>query len=198
VTDGGYNFNSVDASATNFRVYITDNDRQLSEGSTMLDQEWLGVVSDGINGKDTYSIELTNDVGTIPLEPNGQIDTQAGDVTTSIQMLKGNVVITEKDGVTYKMNVTKSDAITLTEEGVLTIHPNNFTSASDIPQSIELSAVHGSVTLKKVFRINVSQNAYELIPYKTMLQRDLTTGKLVSSDKKLKVSVRKWDSETNE
>jgi hypothetical protein len=113
-------------------------------------------------------------------------------------MLKGNVVITEKDGVTYKMNVTKSDAITLTEEGVLTIHPNNFTSASDIPQSIELSAVHGSVTLKKVFRINVSQNAYELIPYKTMLQRDLTTGKLVSSDEKLKVSVRKWDSETNE
>jgi hypothetical protein len=166
----------------------------------MLDVENIGIVidgKDGKNGQDTYSIELTNDIGIIPLESNGSIDKSAEDITTQIVMLKGNTVIDKDDNVKYSINVPTSSAISLTDAGLLTIHPSNFTDAESIPTSIICTAKHGTVTLNKTFHISVTQNAYELIPNKHMLQRDLSTGYLVENDRQLNVTIRKWDAEAN-
>lgn len=198
VTNNSFDFSSVDVNATDFRAFITDNN---TSTGMVLDIENIGVVidgKDGANGKDTYSIELTNDLGIIPLESNGDIDKQAEDITTQVVMLKGNEIITKDDGVTYSINVATSTAIRFnTSTGLLTISPSNFTNASDIPTSIVCTAKHGNVTLSKTFHISVTMNAYELVPHKHMLQRDLSTGYLVDDDKTLGVSIRKWDAENN-
>lgn len=198
VANNSFDFSSVDVNATDFRAFITDNN---TSTGMVLDIENIGVVidgKDGANGKDTYSIELTNDLGIIPLESNGDIDRQAEDITTQIVMLKGNEIITKDDNVTYSINVATSTAIRFnTSTGLLTISPSNFTNASDIPTSIVCTAKHGNVTLDKTFHISVTMNAYELIPHKHMLQRDLSTGYLVDDDKTLGVSIRKWDAENN-
>jgi hypothetical protein len=43
----------------------------------------IGIVYDG---KNTFTINLTNDLGIIPLEEDGSIDTDAPDVITNIQV----------------------------------------------------------------------------------------------------------------
>lgn len=196
VENGAFDFSGIDAEAVEFRVFIT-NDNTTS--GMRLDIESIGYTIDGKSGKnaeDTYSIELTNDFGIVPLEANGEIDKEADDITTQIKLVKGAIVLGKDDKVTYSINVDSS-AIELSETGALTIYPARFAKASDIPTSIVCSAKHGNVTLEKTFHLTSSRNAYELIPFKHMLERDVATGYLVEGDRQLSFTVKKWNTETN-
>ena len=204
ITNKSFDFRTLDGDANNFKIYITEDN---TSGGTPLDYEKLGIVidgKDGINGgdgdpgSDAYNFELTNDFGIVPLESNGDIDTQASAVQTSLLLIKGTTVLTKEDGVTYSsVPVADGSKISLDENGLLTIRPAQYTEASDIPTEITCTAKHGDVTLSKVFKIRTAQNAYELIVPKHMLERDLTTGLLVEEDQEITVQVQKWNSVTN-
>lgn len=204
-TDGSFNFLSINGDAADFKIFITDNDTK--EG-TILDQEYLGIVIDGKDGidgnpgaagSDAYSIELTNDFGIVPLESNGNIDTSAGSVGTQIVMMKGGTVLDSGDGVTYTTNpIADGEKIQLNNTtGVVKVNPSQYDSADTIPTEIKCTAIHGEVTLTKTFHIQINKNAYEMIVPKHMLQRDLSTGLLVSDDQTLNVVIRKWNANTN-
>lgn len=146
----------------------------------------IGIVYDG---KNTRTINLTNDLGIIPLEEDGTIDAQVPVVTTEIQFYEADERITE--GVTYRIDPKIEGTLSVNSNGVVTVNPANFSSIEDVPNIIDCYAEYQNTTLCKKFRLNVTKNTYEVITDSDVLHRDPNTGILIDPD--IKCTLKRWN-----
>jgi len=157
------------------RLFITEtsDDGLCYPDSKKLAYQDIGVVFDG---KGTHAINLTNDMGTIPLESDGSIDPEAPVISTKIQMLEGNKEV----NASYKVE-PNNNAITISGN-VVSIYPSRFESAKVVPNEIKCYATYRDITLYKTFKLNTSRNAFEIFTDSETLHRDPYNGRLLDGD----------------
>jgi hypothetical protein len=158
--------------------------------SDRLDEEPIGITTGGLNGKDSYAINLTKDNVIIPIELDGSVEQSLGTITSSIQLIKGNTILTKDDGVYYTIDYS-GNAINCDGEGLITISPSLFSTSTNIPSTIICTAQHGDIILTKTLNLSTNKNVFELNPSKHYLRRDLNTGYLDTEDNKITLTIRK-------
>lgn len=170
------------------RLFITEasDDGLCYPDSKKLAYQDIGIVFDG---KGTHAINLTNDMGTIPLESDGSIDPEAPVISTKIQMLEGN----EEVNASYKVE-PNNNAITISGN-VVSIYPSRFESAKVVPNEIKCYATYRDITLYKTFKLNTSRNAFEIFTDSETLHRDPYNGRLLDGD--IVCNIRKWNTDKN-
>ena len=134
---------------------------------------------------EAYHLELTNDQAIVPTE-NGMIDPDFTDaITTQMVMYAGDHIMDHD--VAY--SVGDSNIANVTSSGVVTVNKEVLGETS----AIECIATYNGTEYKKTFHIVRTDNAFEIVTNKAVLERDPETGLLVESDQKIMVSIKKWD-----
>jgi hypothetical protein len=166
----------ISAYPTNIHLYVVEQDEDgnyVSTNPELPTPQDIGIIFDG---KNTYTINLTNDLGIVPLEEDGTIDAQAEKIETKIEMYEGNEVAT---GVKYSLD-KEYTGVTLSNN-LVTVTPSSFKSAEDVPTEIICYAEKDNIKLSKIFKLLTTKNAYELFVDKNVLTKNPYNGELNES-----------------
>lgn len=173
------------------KVYVYTSQWTTDSESNEFNDYWISIVIRGVSG---YTLNLTNDVITVPLEEDGSFDQDFATtepITCDIELYGENGLITEN--VQYSINQTNNVGLYLENNKVI-FYPSFFTSHDlALPSKITCTAIYNNVILSRDILINVTKNAYELLLEKSVLHYD-ENGLI---DKTIKLEVERWNSSAN-